>query len=404
MAGGDAADDFAEEIFRKAESSLQSLLMRTGGSKGKPLHDRVMELLRQLQETWAARAGGKNAAEVEEEALADGLPVGGDEEIRDPALAYAPDTDSAAYFAEQLDIQELPFNLRFDQREAMWKFTVDADLLSQRSAEFQEYFAFHSLENTRSQLALEGACSQVGAENADIDVPSFSKGDPSNKKFGFRTVKWDPSGDIMRSFLAEAQIPFASEQINDELVAFEVNQAYAGQVEEIADVMCKNINGVHPGRFEFPEGFSAVEEVNAYKMTLDRDAARIVIGEFQAQGIEYTASQTGIDGQIEVVAQIHDKDALKRAYDNVATREVSVVPPEQAETMQKAYQAQNTGKRVSEQKKALEAQKNTSEKIAAERKRANPARDQREMSKSARQRATGAKTPKRTPNIGKGAK
>lgn len=396
MAGMDAGDDFAEMVFNKAGTYFERMLtdaMRSGIHLPKlnlHLYEKFKDVLAKLR---------GSSAELAEE---DGQDVGN-------VHVYAADADELSYLAHQMEQAGLggpedadrAWTVRKDAGSGYWRICVRQDRLAECDPEFADYLTrFHSLEALEHNLALEGALSQ---SSADIGSVEFEPGRAGNKVFGFRTVKWDARGDIMRDMLECAGVPYEATQVNDGLVKFEVHPMHAAAVEQVADVMCKGVKGMRPERFEFPEGFSDQPAAQMMlKGTCGPDELPIIEGELQAANIAYSASPTGIDGQVEIVASVQDIDQLKGISERVASREVAVMPPEQAEMMQAAYQAQSAGTRLRAQKMAAQAQRNTQRAMERQRRARSTGKDQRDMERSARQRAGRSQVPKRTHNVSKG--
>ena len=332
-------------------------------------------------------------------------------------FAYAVDESEAKYLAGILD----GFGVEYNTLEAcpltgdLFEFSVSDEQMELAIAnakangrDFGKVFDSFSLENAWAALGIEGAAAQCAPDVMEKvnALPAFEKGSNLNKRFGFKTTSWDRDASLMQNTLENAGIPFDMQLKGDEMAVFEVQAAFAPEVEKVADQMCKNIRGVDPSRFDFPEGFNElapdISDEWSKKVMLDPEVAKIVCGEMQAQGIEYTASQMGADGQVEVVANITNVDSLKKAYASIESREVAVLTPEQAQAHQRSFEVTNAGNKAIENRKALEAQRNTTREASAKARRKTPSIDQREMSRSARARTHANQAPKRTSNATRG--
>lgn len=71
-------------------------------------------------------------------------------------------------------------------------------------------------------------------------VEGFAEGDEQNARFTFKTVEWDPSGDLAKNWLNKRGVQFATEQ-QDGAVRFEVPSAHAEAAREVIDTLDEKI-------------------------------------------------------------------------------------------------------------------------------------------------------------------
>ena len=423
MSGSDAGDELAEQYFSKVEGVLEHWALYGGAGRGGKTNLRLWARFRNLvdamrQSRLDALQEWYDSSELDGKAYAyaagkDGLMsmaanmsragLGGPPED-DPIWDEAGWDDGSASI-ELPEDAERAWDVGFDERSGLWRVSIDEDVLRGMPRDFRDYFESCSLDNVEARLALSGACSQAASEMSDsARKADFKPGTPGNKVFGFKTVKWDPDGQLMAGYLEDAEIPFSMSKLSDDVARFEIGGSHAPAVTQIADVMCKTVKGMAPERFEFPEGFDGQSQVGKklYRATLELEPARILMNELQAHGIEYHASSTGVGGQVEVVANIEDVDALKGMYESVRQREVAVVSPEQAATMQLVKEARSAGNRAKEQKKAKVAIENAKRESEERTRKRSIEKDQDAMERSARQRSGMHKAPKRSRNVSKG--
>lgn len=410
MPGGDPGDDFAEGTLQKCEQVAYQLMMmrHMRGPKEHGAHEPLglmasaREAMRELTERYDALFTG---AAGEGDDMKDGL----QDRLDGKEAAYAVGEDGAQYFSEQLEAQGLGYELRMDGRSGLWRFAVDAEELAARPAEFREYFKSHSLEGVNQGLAVEAACAQaaskLAAEGGTPWPGVLESGNPDNKRFSFKTVSWDADASIMKNRLSDLGVPYVATPAGSGLVAFEIPGEAAPAVEELANLMCKQIRGVYPERFGFPEGFSQLAFDEVYRCEVGAEEARMLEELFQQHGVEYTAFREGAEGPVELTVKVPDRASAKALFDQVSGGDMDIVDAATAREAQRQYEAAKSDVRDQARPRARKAQRNTSEKDRAERAKRTPAKDERRMREQARAQSRGRapkRAPKRTPKVTRG--
>lgn len=400
----DDADEFGEKMLR-ASASIAREIMRDLGRRngaGKSLAKEIEDCAAKRKEKAARPDSLTDDADVQPA----GQPLA--VEAEDPYIVLsATSAEEATFIAGELSRAGISFmttasnKRRLDGKEIPWPPSPDEDGLidiyvvrdealasacppnpSPGDRDFTPFLEAFSRESALAKLGIGEACSKTSR----MIVPeAFEPGRRGNVKFGFGTVRWDPEGNLMRSFLDKAGIPYAASHANDGWLTFEVARGHAGAVRSVIDGMCENVRGMSRERIGEYDSLAAAESsiegraIGAAEIA-DPQAAEIVHAQLDEMGIEYATTvdpETGVETLFCSTEEIESHAELFPE----AVRSAGAVTPAMMRAAAKGREAMNAQARARafEQRRAPSKSRRQAE---AAKSRAVPARDQERMQRA----------------------